>query len=71
MIQRGKDLIRILQKSPAGIIQDDPVAYTVKQRNADLALQPLDRLAQGRLGDMERLRRPGQMPVSRQFTKIL
>ena len=70
-IEQLHRLLCILGKLLPGLIQHNAVADPVKQLDADLPLQRGDVLAQRRLGDMEQIRRGGDMLVFGQMQKIL
>ena len=53
---------RLLQKAP-GVVEPDPAFLPVKQGNAQLLFQPLNRLVQRRLGEPQRIGRLGHMLI--------
>ena len=60
-----------LAQSLAGGVQHHPLRRAQDQRRPDPILQRPDAAAEGRLGDVPRLRRPGEVPVLRQGEEIL
>ena len=71
LVQVAHQARRPLAQVLAGGVQHHPLRRAHDQRRPDPGLQRPDAAAEGRLGDVPRLRRPGEVPVLRQREEVL
>ena len=66
-----QDLPGVFRRHAAVFVERDLVLLPVEQRDLQLRLQPLHGAAEGRLGQVQALRRAGQGPALREGQKLL
>ena len=71
LVGQGQDLLHLVQEGLPIRIEPHPLAVPVKQRHPQLRLQIGDGLGQGGLGDVQFLRRPGDVLQPGHRAKII
>ena len=66
----AQNLQRLFIEQPPGLGQADRAAVAVDQRHAQILLEQLDLPAERRLGDVQDLRRAGEIALPRQSDEI-
>ncbi len=69
-VQGKQDGGELFLEKAAGVVEKDAPVFPVKQQNAQLRLQTLDGLGEGRLGNVELLRSVGNVLVPGGHHKI-